>query len=85
MGRTSSDDELEGHRNEDIQFARRMQMSRDRGDKRLLKLYKLSKAKQKIEGSGVAVLDAADKIVANDEYMKLLALQNLGEEEANQP
>ena len=85
-GRTSSDDELEGHRNEDIQFARRMQMSRDRGDKRLLKLYKLSKATQKIEGSGVAVLDAADKIIANEDYMKLLAIQQFSEdEEAKKP
>ena len=36
-------------------------ISKDKGDKRLMRMYKMSKAVQKIEGSGVSVLDAADE------------------------
>ena len=39
-----------------------MMLSKDPGDKRLIKMYKLSKSIQKIRGSGIPIFDKTEKL-----------------------
>ena len=49
-----------------------MMLSKDPGDKRLIRMYKLSKSIQKIQGSGIPIFEKTEKLEKSQQSSKSL-------------